>query len=287
LPLLRSGSLPLPQGERDFNAARWTPSPLVGEGWGEGYASAIEITGTSIPAGIAQPSVANLAGSTRDAAEAQILDLEELLDAVFRALAPEPAFLDAAEGRHFGRDDALVDADDAVFEGFGHPPHAIDVAAVEIGGEAEFRVVGHLDRLGLGLETEERRHRTESLLARHLHGGGDIGEDGRLVEAAAQRVPVAADDHARALFERVADMLLDLLDRLHVDERADHRAGLGAGAHLHRLHRLGELAGERLIDAILDQQAIGADAGLPGVAVFGGDRPFDRSVEIGVVEDDE
>jgi hypothetical protein len=49
--------------------------------------------------------------------------------------------------RYLGRDDALVDADDAVFETLGHPPDAADVAAVEIGGEAEFGVVGRLDRL--------------------------------------------------------------------------------------------------------------------------------------------
>src|ERR1700731_5467164 len=62
LPLLRSGGnpfdrsaidpsgagregpgrvAPLPQGARDFNASRSAPSPLVGEGWGEGYASGI------------------------------------------------------------------------------------------------------------------------------------------------------------------------------------------------------------------------------------------------------
>src|ERR1700692_2118427 len=33
----------------------------------------------------------------------------------------------------FRRDDALVDADDAVFEGLGDPPDAADVAAIEIG----------------------------------------------------------------------------------------------------------------------------------------------------------
>jgi hypothetical protein len=37
--------------------------------------------------------------------------------------------------RAFGRDDALVDADDVVFEGLGDTPDAADVAAVEIGGE--------------------------------------------------------------------------------------------------------------------------------------------------------
>ena len=46
-----------------------------------------------------------------------------------------------------GRDDALVDAYDAVFEGLGDAPDAADVAAVEIGGETEFGVVGHIDGL--------------------------------------------------------------------------------------------------------------------------------------------
>jgi len=70
---------------------------------------------------------------------------------IVRALVAIAAFLRATERRDLasglGRDDALVDADDAVFEGFGDAPDAADVAAVEIGGEAEFGVVGHLDRI--------------------------------------------------------------------------------------------------------------------------------------------
>src|SRR5713101_8574040 len=82
-----------------------------------------------------------------NAAHAEVFDLEEFLDAVFRAFAADAAFLHAAEERDLGRDDAFVDADDAVFEGLGDPPDAADVAAVEIGGETEFGVVGHPDRL--------------------------------------------------------------------------------------------------------------------------------------------
>ena len=48
---------------------------------------------------------------------------------------PDAAFLHAAERRDLGRDDPLVDADDAVFEPLGDAPDAADVAAVEIGGE--------------------------------------------------------------------------------------------------------------------------------------------------------
>src|SRR5215207_6734770 len=103
-------------------------------------------------------------GSAVDAAEAEVFDLEEFLDAVLRALAADAAFLHAAERRDLGRDDALVDADDAVFERLGDAPDAADVAAVEIGGEAELGVVGHLDRLGIGLEAVERRDRAEGFL---------------------------------------------------------------------------------------------------------------------------
>src|SRR6202035_246347 len=86
-----------------------------------------------------------------DAAHAEVFDFEEFFDAVFRAFAADAAFLHAAEGGDLGRDDAFVDADDAVFERLGDAPDAADVAAVEIGGEAELGVVGHLDRFGFGL----------------------------------------------------------------------------------------------------------------------------------------
>src|SRR4051794_25689219 len=76
----------------------------------------------------------------------------------------DAAFLDAAEGGDLGRDDAFVDADDAVFERFGDAPDAADIAAVEIGGEAELGVVGHLDRRGLSLEAVERGDGAKGLL---------------------------------------------------------------------------------------------------------------------------
>jgi hypothetical protein len=65
-----------------------------------------------------------------DAAHAEVFDFEEFLDAVFR-LRGDAAFLHAAERGDLGRDDALVDADDAVF---GRRAGAADAAAV---GQAE------------------------------------------------------------------------------------------------------------------------------------------------------
>ncbi len=48
-----------------------------------------------------------------------------------------------------------------------------------------------------------------------------------------------------------------------------------------------QLLGERVVDRILDVQAVGADAGLAVVAVFGNDRAFDGLIQVRVVEHDE
>src|SRR6266581_4575299 len=88
------------------------------------------------------------------AAHAQVLHDEIVLDPVLRTLAPHARFLHAPEGRDFGGDDSGVDADDAVLEGFGDAPDAVDVAAVEVRGEAEFGVVREADRFFFVLESE-------------------------------------------------------------------------------------------------------------------------------------
>jgi hypothetical protein len=64
-----------------------------------------------------------------DAADAEVFDFEEFLDAVFRAPVTRQmgrcAFLEGGDlASGFRRDDALVDADDAVFEGLGDAPDA-------------------------------------------------------------------------------------------------------------------------------------------------------------------
>jgi hypothetical protein len=80
------------------------------------------------------------------------------------------------------------------------------------------------------------------------------------------RGPLSAGDHHGALFDRVGDVRLDLLDRLHVDQRPDHGTRLEPVGNLHRTGGLGEALGKGVVDAVLHQDAVGAGAGLAGIA---------------------
>ena len=95
---------------------------------------------------------------------------------------------------------------------------------------------------------------------------------------------LAAGDDLGAALDRVRDVLLDLVDRFHVDQRPLHHAGFGAVADLHRRDLLRKLFDELVVDLVLGVEAVGADAGLAHVAVFRDDGAFDRGIDIGVVE---
>ena len=92
--------------------------------------------------------------------------------------------------------------------------------------------------------------------------------------------------YPRAFAQRIGDMLLYFGDRFLVNQRPDGDVRLQAIADLQLTHRLLKLFGETIVDAILDVQAVGADAGLPGVAKLGGQRAFDGFIQIGVVKND-
>ena len=90
-----------------------------------------------------------------DASHAEVFDFEEFLDAVFGALAADAALLHPAERGDLGRDDAFVDADDAVFERFGDM--RLDL----------------LDRLHVDQRAD---HRTRLEPVGDLHGPGGLRE---------------------------------------------------------------------------------------------------------------
>src|SRR5215831_11403014 len=91
-----------------------------------------------------------------ESSHAQVLDLEEFLDAVLRALTADARLLHAAERCNLVRDQAGVHADHPRFDRLSNTPDAADVARVEIRRETELCVVGHRDAFLLRLEPVER-----------------------------------------------------------------------------------------------------------------------------------
>src|SRR5262245_44462015 len=220
---------------------------------------------------------ASRASRLRQSAHQHVFEFGELVHPVTRAFTPDSRFLDPSEGRHFGRDDPFIDPDYAILQGLADPPDTTDIAAVEIAGKAELGVVGHGDCLLLGGEAEKRRHRAEGFLSRHGHVACDVAQDGRLEEIAAERF--AAHDQPGTLGESILDMLLDLFDRRMIDQRAGCHALLGPRPDLHLGDGGGELLGKLVVDLVLHQDAVGAYAGLPGIAVFRCHRPSDRRID--------
>src|SRR5207237_6409184 len=142
----------------------------------------------------------------------EVLQLDPVVDAVLRALAAEARLLNTAERRDLRRDEARVDADDAVVERFGDAPDTADVAAVEVRGESVRRVVRGANRLLLGREARDAGDGPEGLLAAHRHLRLHVHEHGRLEERVAELVRPSADEQLRAALARVVDVTSHLLE---------------------------------------------------------------------------
>src|SRR5450830_400430 len=218
-------------------------------------------------------------------AQAEIFDFQVVFDAVLGTFTAQARGLDAAERRDFVGDQPGVDTDHAVFQGLGHTEYTAQVTGVEVGGQAELGVVGHRDHFGFVLEAEQRRQWTEGFFLGHGGVLGDVDQDGRLEEVAFDGL--AAGQQGRAFAQGVGDVFLDLGHGLLVDQRAGGGAFVQTVADLELGDRHFQLLGERVVDRILDVQAVGADAGLAVVAVFGNDRAFDGLIQVRVVEHDE
>jgi len=68
-----------------------------------------------------------------------------------------------------------------------HADAAVDVACPHRAGQTERRVVGEANRFVLGVEGQNRQHRTEDLFAGDSGIRTHVGEDGRLDEVAVRQ----------------------------------------------------------------------------------------------------
>ena len=137
------------------------------------------------------------------------------------------------------------------------------------------------------MEPKQRRQGAEGFLAGDLHLRVDIGNHCRLEKTAAQFMTLSAGNNPGTLVERILNMLLDLLNRRHIDQRSLLRFAFETRADAHLVAGRSELFSKFVIHPILDQKAVCADAGLPCIAVFRGHCSVNRRIHIGIVENDE
>ena len=80
---------------------------------------------------------------------------------------------------------------------------------------------------------------------------------------------------------------MDLCHGSRRDHRADLCGRIGAGAHPQRFHPFRQAGDEGIVNSRLNVEAIRRRAGLTRIAHLGDHRPFQRRLDIGIVEDEE
>ena len=98
---------------------------------------------------------------------------------------------------------------------------------------------------------------------------------------------LAAQGQLGAFAHGILDMLLDLGHGLLVDQRTGGSTVFQTVANLQLAHGSDQFLGKGIVDAVLDVDAVGADAGLAVVAVLGDQRAFDGGIQVSVIENDE
>ncbi len=202
------------------------------------------------------------------------------------AFAPEPALAVAAEA---GRGVELVGAVDPHRAGLdlgGDLQGEVDVLGPDARGETEAGVVGELQGFFRGAEGHRHQHRAEDLHLRDGRRRGDVGEQGRRIEPAFARTAPRRLPERGAFLDPLADQTLDAFELHRSDDRADVDRLVARIADAQRLHAGAELGVEGLGDALVDQQARAGAADLPLVEPDGVHHPFDRAVQVRVVEDE-
>lgn len=194
---------------------------------------------------------------------------------------------DSAEGEAGVAGDHGVEEDGSALELGDEALLLGGVAGPGAGGEAEGGVVGDLDGLVEVAGAEEHGDGAEELFAVDGAGAGDVGEDGGLEVVAVAHHAFASGEEFCARGDGGFDLGFQLFDDLGCGEWADVGGVLQGVADAHGLHEGDETGLKGLVDGVVDDEALGGDAGLAGVDEAGADGGFDGGVEVGRGHDEE
>ena len=187
---------------------------------------------------------------------AQVFEVQVIVEAVHRALAPVARFLDAAKGRCFGGQRAFVDADDA---GLRAPRPRARCGTLRSNrctppGRTAWR--SQRRSLLLGLEARYRHDRAEGLLAGAGHRGVSAGQQCRREVVGPRAVSRCPPTRRARPAHGVAHMAPDLVHGLGIDHRPDSARPRRCRADLQRRDRAPTL-GEAVVDPRLHEHRFG------------------------------
>ena len=214
------------------------------------------------------------------------LELGEGVDAEPAELAPDAAFLVAAERQLRVALEEGVDPDRARPDGSAHADGGVEVAGPDAGRQAELRGVRDPGRLLGRVEGQDGEDRAEDLLARDPHRRRDAGEDRGLDESpVVGGESVAAEEQVGALGlarRPTSSMILSNCSSLAIAPTLV--VGIEWIADGDRPRALDDPLDELVGDGALDEQPAAAVAALAHVEVDAIDDGVERGVQVGVGE---
>ena len=168
------------------------------------------------------------------------------------------------------------------------PVNCPAVMTVQIGSQAGLCIVGLLQHILKVCIRPYRHYRAENLLSRDPHILGDIGH-----QSGAEVGPFLKPGGDVTSIEHFGPMRLRVLDEAQhpvplplVDEGAhDRLSGVPARSHPHLFQQLHRLVAELLIPALMDVDAVIADAGLAAVGYLAGHCQPHRRIHVPVLHD--
>lgn len=185
------------------------------------------------------------------------------MDTKAAALATEARILDTTERRRWIRDQTGVDTNHSNLQRFGHTVASLKVFREEISSKPNVSVVCKLDNFGLSLKGEETGDRAKGFFVGKLHVALHVTDNCRLVEVVTKIGQLLASCHDFAtLLHGIIDVGLDFGNGAVVDERAMGHAIAVASTDLKAIDLGCEGFGELVVDALLDVDAVGANASL-------------------------
>ncbi|MNO87151.1 hypothetical protein D3C76_785690 [compost metagenome] len=159
-----------------------------------------------------------------------------------------------------------------------------EVAGIDRRGQSIVAVVGQGDGFIQVIDDLDRQHGTEDLLAHDLHVGAAAGQDGGLkMEAVRQVGNLPAADQACALAQCRADLLIDAVQALAIDQRAHLHIRLGDRIAVARSrHRGRDTLDELIRHLAFDIHPLGAIAHLAAVDDPRIANGLHRQVQVGI-----